>query len=240
MATSLRSEDCSRVSEADSLFQSEKGLLVLRPNSNDGCCLCGLYFTIPSGCYALVTRHGADENYVSGDINSAVWPAGLHYWYPPWVGVSHLVTKQSVVLDLPVKGCKTKDNVTVQIDVAIVFRIMGDIEKGEDPEMVRKFVHQVTPRGLEQQLRDAQEESVRSLARSLKHTEVYGVRTGKIRDPNILLNDQDDDDDDNYAYHDEVLYGTYDPSDKVKAEKAIEKGEDITEVMVQSLNKQFM
>lgn len=55
----------------------------------------------------------------------AVWPAGLHYGFP-WLAVSNLVTMQSVVFDMPVKGCKTRDNVTVQIDVAIVFRIMGD------------------------------------------------------------------------------------------------------------------
>lgn len=36
------------------------------------------------------------------------------------------MTKQNVVFDLPVKGCTTRDNVTVEIDVAIVFRIMGD------------------------------------------------------------------------------------------------------------------
>lgn len=43
------------------------------------------------------------------------------------MSVSNLVTQQSVVFDMPVKGCKTKDNVTVEIDVAIVFRIMGDV-----------------------------------------------------------------------------------------------------------------
>lgn len=36
---------------------------------------------------------------------------------------------QSVVFDMPVKGCKTRDNVTVEIDVALVFRIMGDKNK---------------------------------------------------------------------------------------------------------------
>lgn len=47
----------------------------------------------------------------------------------PWLRVSSLVTKQSVVFDMPVKGCKTRDNVSVEIDVAIVFRIMGDQAK---------------------------------------------------------------------------------------------------------------
>jgi hypothetical protein len=37
---------------------------------------------------------------------------------------------------------------------------------------VRKFVHEVGPRGLESQLRGAQEEAVRAVARSMEHTEV--------------------------------------------------------------------
>lgn len=219
--------------EVNEIFAREKGVLVLRPG--DGCC-CSLYFTIPSGCYALVTRHGADEDYEGG---SAVWPAGLHFPHMPWVGVSHLVTKQSVVLDLPVKGCKTKDNVTVTIDVALVFRIMGDESKGEDPELVRKFVHQVTPRGLEQQLRDAQEESVRGLARSLKHTEVYGVRSGN-HDAKVLDNDDDDDDAIDVAQRDEIFQGSSDAKDKADAKRAAQKGIDITETMRANLNKQFV
>ena len=42
---------------------------------------------------------------------------------------------------------------------------------------MRNFVYKVTPRGLEQQLMDACEESTRSIARSLQHTEIYGLRT---------------------------------------------------------------
>lgn len=207
-------------------------LLINKNRPGGGGCCTSFYFTIPSGCYALVTRHGADEDYENG---SAVWPAGLHFPYMPWVGVSHLVTKQSIVLDLPVKGCKTKDNVTVTIDVALVFRIMGDESKGEDPELVRKFVHQVTPRGLEQQLRDAQEETVRGLARSLKHTEVYGARSG-----NHDALDEDDDETDEEQQRDEIFHGSSDAKDKADAERAVQKGIDVTEGMRINLNKQFV
>ena len=89
--------------------------------------------------------------------------------------------EQSIVLDMPVKGCKTKDNVTVQIDNCIVFHIMGDPAQGEDPELVRTFVHRVTARGLETQLKNAQEEAVRVLARSVNHTEVLGLRSANLK-----------------------------------------------------------
>lgn len=72
---------------------------------------------------------------------------------------------------------KTADNVTVNLDCAVVFRIMGDVTKGEDPELVRTFVHEVTPVGFQGQLTDALAEEVRFLARSLKHDEVNTCRT---------------------------------------------------------------
>ena len=89
-----------------------------------------------------------------------------------------MVSKSYCVFDIPVKGCKTSDNVTVTIDCSVVFRIMGDEKKGENPELVRTFVHQVTPNGLEDQLKDAMAEEIRTLARSLKHTWVFTCRRG--------------------------------------------------------------
>ena len=119
------------------------------------------WFCVPDGCYALVQRFGKDMDYAEGQ---PVWPPGYH-WGPPWVQVSHLVTMQSVVFNLPVKDCKTQDNVTVTINLAICFRIKADPRKGEDPYLARNFVYKVTPRGLEQQLIYACEEATR-VARS--------------------------------------------------------------------------
>lgn len=127
------------------------------------------YIMIPEGYYALVTTNGAEiEN---SETQSKVWPSGF-YMCAPWTKISHLVTKGYILFDTPCKGCKTKDNVTVQIDVNTTFRIMGDASLGENPNLVAKFVHEVTPRGLQQQLRDAIDEAVRMLARSMKHQEV--------------------------------------------------------------------
>ena len=166
----LESRDISSISSANELFGSEKGLLVVRPGR-------GLapWFCVPDGCYALVQRFGKDMDYAEGQ---PVWPPGYH-WGPPWVQVSHLVTMQSVVFNMPVKDCKTQDNVTVTINLAICFRIKADPRKGEDPYLARNFVYKVTPRGLEQQLIDACEEATRKVARTLLHTEVYGLRTDK-------------------------------------------------------------
>ena len=102
---------------------------------------------------------------------SPVWPCGLHYG-PPWLRVSHLVTKQDIVFNAKIDGCHTNDNVTVGIDLSIVLRVTGD----EDPRNVVKFVHELTPLGLHAQLQGALETSMRTLVRSLDHTNVLGLR----------------------------------------------------------------
>ncbi|KAJ8569365.1 hypothetical protein ON010_g5894 [Phytophthora cinnamomi] len=139
------------------------------------------YIRVPEGMYALVQYQGRDMDYKKGDVRSPVWPAGFH-WAGPWTQVSHLVTKQFIVFETPIKGCKTADNVTVRIDMCLIFRIMGDASKGEDPNLVRRFVYELGPNGLEVQLRAAQDEAVRALARSVQHTEVYKLRDGTMKE----------------------------------------------------------
>ncbi|EGZ28808.1 hypothetical protein PHYSODRAFT_473060 [Phytophthora sojae] len=138
------------------------------------------YIRVPEGTYALVQNQGRDMDFTKDGVTSPVWPAGFH-WAGPWTQVSNLVTKQFIVFETPIKGCKTADNVTVGIDMCLIFRIMGDASKGEDPNLVRRFVYELGPNGLEVQLRAAQDEAVRALARSVQHTEVYKLRDGTMQ-----------------------------------------------------------
>ena len=93
--------------------------------------------------------------------------------------ISHLITKQAIVVHLPaVEQCKTKDDVVVDITTTIAIRIMGDAELGEDPDLVRKFVHELNPRGLDEQLRIAHAEALRRLAGSTKRADIYGMHCG--------------------------------------------------------------
>ncbi|KAF1776808.1 Alpha/Beta hydrolase fold [Phytophthora cactorum] len=140
------------------------------------------YIRVPEGTYGLVQHQGRDVDYVKPDgSRSPVWPPGMHF-ASVFTKVAHLVTKQYIVFDTPVKGCKTADDVTVGIDMCLILRIMGDESKGEDPELVRRFVYELGPNGLEVQLRAAQDEAVRALARSVEHTEVYQLRDGTMRE----------------------------------------------------------
>lgn len=144
------------------------------------CCTL-FWFIIPEGFFALVTRHGAHEEYVDSTTGqkSPVWPCGLHFG-PPWLKVSHLVTKQDIVVNAKIDGCPTKDNVTACIHLSIVLRVMGEdinsSKAGDNPQNVFKFVHELTPIGLQTQLYGALAASVRTLVRSLDHCTVLGLR----------------------------------------------------------------
>jgi len=167
----LISKNLSSVAHATDAFGEDGTLIVARPAR-----YCNpIYFTVPEGYYALVTRFGAE---VDKD-NSPVWPSGINF-KGPWYKVSHLVTKQSFVFNTSIQECKTKDNVSCSIDIALVMRVRGEdpsIHEGDDPMNVRKFVHEVTAHGLAQQIRDAEAEAVRKLTRSVYHTEVFGLRS---------------------------------------------------------------
>jgi len=174
---SLSFVDCSSVSEASDLFATETGLLVLWPHQR---CKASIWFTIPSGCYALVTSHGKQLDYVDENGKTPIWPAGLHFPYAPSVGVSCLVTKRDTLLEISVDGCKTEDNVKVDVDVIITFRIMGDAKSGEDPYLVRRFVDEVRPSELENKLRCAQEEAVRAEIVKVKAHDVCSLWGGDM------------------------------------------------------------
>mmetsp|Transcript_20526 Transcript_20526/g.26708 ORF Transcript_20526/g.26708 Transcript_20526/m.26708 type:complete len:554 (-) Transcript_20526:154-1815(-) len=174
--STLFSTDIVNSDVASSIFGQNPGLLVALPGRG-----WAPYLIVPEGFYALVTTSGAE---ICNDSGSPVWASGF-ISAGPFTRISHLVTKAYCVFNVPVKGCKTADNVTVTIDCSIVFRIMGDVTKNEDPELVRTFVHDCTPAGLEQQLKDAMAEEIRTLARSMKHTEVYTAR--KERRPTTAI-----------------------------------------------------
>jgi len=243
MATSLTSDVCDSVADATDVFATQKGLLILKPKSSS----CStISFTIPSGCYALVSRHGADLDYMDEDGNRyAIWPAGLHFPYLPWIRVSYLITKQSIVFDLPIKTYRTKDDVTVNIDVSLTFRIMGDPDLGEDSYLIRNFVHERKPSGLEKQLSDALEEAVRALVRLMDHTEIYGIRSSiKVGLDNKVNREKDIDD---FSY---FLSGSSSGSDSLAAlpgegsrgarQSIIKGGHNATDIMRKRLNRQFI
>jgi len=253
--TSLYCRDIPDAGVANTVFGSDTSIMVARPGKT--CCAFPLFwFTIPEGFYALVTKHGAHQPYVdSNGKSSPVWPSGMHLG-PPWLKVSHLVTKQSILFNTQIKGCKTKDNVTVLIDVSIVLRVMGDdpeTRPGDDPQNVYKFVHEVTPVGLQVQLQDAQAEAVRTLARSVYHTEVFGLRNvshSELEGVQEKLFSQEAMDRVGFDHMERVsegeanqeekdVMGEHDYYDSLEAGFNVEAGASVADAMKVRLNRQF-
>lgn len=126
-----------------------------------GCCGMCCYVAVPSGFSAIVTKFGA---MVPGDMEDKTWSPGCHC-FGPCLKVDKLVSKQIIIFDTPVRDVKTKDSITVNIDVMISF----EIERAPD------FVYSIGPDKFDDLLRAAQDEALRGLAFEFLVENIYDL-----------------------------------------------------------------
>lgn len=131
-------------------------------NSHAGCCciMC-CFVSIPSGFSAIVSKFGA---VVEGDEEDGTFSPGCHC-FSPLLAVDKLVSKQLIIFDTPVRDCKTKDAITVNIDVMIVFEIVR----------ARDFVYSIGPEKFDDLLRASQDESLRAIANETPVEKIYDL-----------------------------------------------------------------
>lgn len=128
------------------------------------------YIQVPEGVTALLSRGGKHIGAVG---------AGLHI-IPPWVFVSHLVTRREIPYDAPVKEAPTKDNVRAAVDTSITFMVT-------DPY---RFVYGISADGFDQVFQAACQDALRSMVRlvtsdqvnDLARQETAGLRTALSTD----------------------------------------------------------
>jgi regulator of protease activity HflC (stomatin/prohibitin superfamily) len=111
-----------------------------------------LYIQVPEGVNALLARGGKHIGVVG---------AGLHF-VPPWVVVSHLVTRREIPYDAPVKEAPTKDNVRAAVDTSITFMVT-------DPY---RFVYGISASGFDQVFQAACQDAIRSMVRLVTSDQV--------------------------------------------------------------------
>jgi regulator of protease activity HflC (stomatin/prohibitin superfamily) len=70
---------------------------------------------VPEGSQALALRRGRFDR---------VLPAGVHY-LPPWIAVTHVVTRREIPFVVPGVDVPTSDGVRVDVDLVITFAIEG-------------------------------------------------------------------------------------------------------------------
>ncbi|CAE8625576.1 unnamed protein product, partial [Polarella glacialis] len=144
--------------------------VVLMPQHNPTACCC--FACIPSGFTAIVTRlGGVVEGHADGTKEDISWSPGCHC-FNPFNRVEFLVTKQLVVFDAPVKECKTKDAITISLDVMIVFEIF----------QASLFVWAMGAEKFDDFLRNSQDEAIRSIAIKTPIDKVQDLRGSDAAD----------------------------------------------------------
>jgi regulator of protease activity HflC (stomatin/prohibitin superfamily) len=130
---------------------------VLVPWSSGVCCI--PFFSVPTGPWVLWQSCGK---------NQGVLAPGLKCCWAPWKRISHIVTKAAVTYDAPTYNVPTADNVMVNVDISLSFKISGG------PDAASDFVYKIGAPNFNAYLSSKVEEAVRGL--------VYGVPHNKVND----------------------------------------------------------
>lgn len=117
---------------------------------------------IPEGVSALLMRGGRYVKTVG---------AGTHI-LPPWVVISHLVTRREIPFDVPIVQAPTKDNVRANIDTLITFRIT-------DPY---QFVYNISAGDFDQVFQAVCQDSLRLVVRNYEAIQVIDLTRKDLRD----------------------------------------------------------
>jgi len=154
-----------------SIFSKKQGTgeipLVLVPSARP---TLSMMMQVPSGVTCLMQKFGA---------HSGIAEPGLHI--KPWYWrVAYVVTNQSCTYDAPVTRCPTSDDVHVNVDVVLVFRITD----------AEKFVYTLGAPNFDDFMTGVVDESIRALVRAQTHANVYELRSSKASEMLQKLNDK--------------------------------------------------
>jgi regulator of protease activity HflC (stomatin/prohibitin superfamily) len=103
---------------------------------------------VPEGVNGLLTKGGKYVRTVG---------SGSHF-VPPWIPVSHLVTRRRIPFDVPVVEAPTEDNVRANLDILLTFQIA-------DPY---KFVYNISADDFDQVFQAACQDGLRKKLRKIK------------------------------------------------------------------------
>eukprot|EP00815_Leptocylindrus_aporus_P006119 CAMPEP_0116062486 /NCGR_PEP_ID=MMETSP0322-20121206/7788_1 /TAXON_ID=163516 /ORGANISM="Leptocylindrus danicus var. apora, Strain B651" /LENGTH=432 /DNA_ID=CAMNT_0003547803 /DNA_START=127 /DNA_END=1425 /DNA_ORIENTATION=+ len=131
--------------------------------------------SVPSGPYVLWTKWGRDMG--------ALEP-GVRWIWPFWKKISHIVSASTITYLAPSSGCPTADNVPVDVDVSLTFKI------GPDVEAARLFVYRLGAHRFDEMLSAECEEAIRGLVYSVTHDRVNDLKEEFAIDMKAVLNEK--------------------------------------------------
>jgi len=117
--------------------------------------------SVPSGPFVLYQSWYANQGQLS--------PGMILFW-PSWNRISHIVSRAVVTYNAPAQDCPTADNVLVNVDLSLTFRI------GPDAEAAAAFVYELGAHRFDELLSLQTEEAIRGLVYSVTHDKVNDLR----------------------------------------------------------------
>ena len=105
------------------------------------------YVQIPEGVNALLARGGRHVRTIG---------SGLHF-LPPYIAITHLVTRREIPFDVPVTEARTRDNVRADVDALVTFTITKPSE----------FVYRISASDFDQVFQASCQEAIRALVRGI-------------------------------------------------------------------------
>jgi len=123
---------------------------------------------IPEGVNGLLMRGGRYLKTIG---------SGTHV-IPPWILVSHLVTRREIPFDVPVVEAPTKDNVRATIDTLVTFTI-------SDPY---RFVYSISADDFDQVFQATCQDEMRALVRQIDSEEVLDISQRDLSEFQETLN----------------------------------------------------
>jgi len=114
----------------------------------------------------------------SGRLVGVIKP-GVYWRSHRWT-VSYVVNRQHIPYHFAVHQCPTLDNVRVSVQVDFLFHVADSV----------RFVYGIAPENMEELLRATQAETVRSLVRTMRISQVRDMRGLDGEDMLITLNDK--------------------------------------------------
>lgn len=118
-----------------------------------------LFIKVPEGAWGLVSRRNRHER--------TLLPGS--YVVPPYLTLTHFVTRRELVFDAPVAAAPSKDGVRINVDVLVTFRVV-------DPA---RFVYQISIGDFDQFAQAAIQDTVRGLVRNMASLDTLDLGPGE-------------------------------------------------------------
>jgi regulator of protease activity HflC (stomatin/prohibitin superfamily) len=123
--------------------------------------LVSLALNVPSGPFVLHQKWHKNMGQLT---------PGVKWFWPSWNRISHIVSRAVITYNAPAQDCPTADNVLVNVDLSLTFRI------GPDADAAANFVYKLGAHRFDELLSVQAEEAIRGLVYSVTHDKVNDLR----------------------------------------------------------------